>query len=58
MMVVMANHAASVGTYVSIGRSAAWAPDGMMLAEAAGTENCLVIAARTREGWRGEVVPV
>jgi predicted amidohydrolase len=58
MLVVMANHAASVGSYASVGRSAVWAPDGALLAEATGTESCLVIAGRTREGWRGEVVPV
>jgi predicted amidohydrolase len=58
MLVVMANHAASVGTYASVGRSAVWAPDGALLAEATGTESCLVVAGRTREGWRGEVVPV
>src|SRR5262249_22553494 len=28
MLVVMANHAASAGTYVSVGRSAVWAPGG------------------------------
>jgi predicted amidohydrolase len=55
MLVVMANHAASVGTYVSVGKSAVYAPDGTLLAEAGGTENCLVIAARTGDAWRGEV---
>ena len=55
MLVVMANHAASVGTYASVGRSAVWAPGGAVLAEAAGTDSSLVIATRTREGWRGEV---
>jgi predicted amidohydrolase len=58
MLVVMANHAASVGTYVSVGKSAVWAPDGALLAEAAGTESSLVIATRTREAWRGAVVRV
>jgi predicted amidohydrolase len=58
MLVVMASHAASVGTYVSVGRSAVWAPGGALLAEAAGTESCLVIATRTREQWCGEVVRV
>ncbi len=56
MLVVMADHAASVGTYASVGRSAAWAPGGEMVAEAVGTENCLVITTRIEDGWRGEVV--
>jgi predicted amidohydrolase len=58
MLVVMANHADSVGTHVSVGKSAVWAPGGGLLAEAAGTESSLVIAARAREGWCGEVVRV
>jgi predicted amidohydrolase len=58
MLVVMANHAASVGTHVSVGKSAVWAPDGTLLAEAAGAESCLVTATRARERWRGEAVPV
>jgi predicted amidohydrolase len=58
MLVLMANHAASVGTYVSVGKSAVWAPDGALLAEAAGTESSLVIATRTPEVWCGEVVRV
>ena len=56
MLVVMANHAASVGTYASVGKSAVWAPGGALLAEAAGTESALVIATRGPEAWRGEVV--
>jgi predicted amidohydrolase len=58
MLVVMANHAASVGAYVSVGKSAAWAPGGALLAEAAGIESSLVIATRTANGWRGEVVAI
>jgi predicted amidohydrolase len=58
MLVVMANHAASVGTYVSVGKSAVWSPGGAMLAEAAGTESTLVIATRTPDVWRGEAVLV
>jgi predicted amidohydrolase len=56
MLVVMANHAASVGTYVSVGKSAVWAPGGALLAEAEGTGNCLVIATRARDGWCAHVV--
>lgn len=55
LLVVMANHAASVGTYTSVGRSAAWAPDGELLAQAAGDEDVLVIATYERGSWRAEV---
>lgn len=55
MLVVMANHAASVGTYNSVGRSAVWAPDGVLLAQAAGTEDALVVATRGPESWRSTV---
>ncbi len=58
MLVVMANHAGSVGTYCSVGKSAVWAPDGTLLAEAAGTEKSLVIATRTPDAWCGELVAV
>jgi len=58
MLVVMANHAASVGTHVSVGKSAVWGPDGVLLAEANSTESSLVIATQTREVWCGDVVRV
>jgi predicted amidohydrolase len=58
MLVLMANHGASVGTYASVGKSAVWAPDGTLLAQAAATESCLVVAVRTENAWRGEVVRV
>jgi len=58
MLVVMANHAASAGTHRSVGRSAAWTPDGTLLVQADGAESCLVIAASGREGWSGEVARV
>jgi predicted amidohydrolase len=56
LLVVMANHAASMGTHASVGKSAVWAPGGELLAEAPGTETCLVVATRGSEGWGGEVV--
>jgi predicted amidohydrolase len=56
MLVVMANQADSVGTYASVGKSAIWAPDGTLLAEAPGTESCLVIATQIQKTWRGTVV--
>jgi predicted amidohydrolase len=55
MLVVMANHAASVGIYASVGKSAVWAPDGVLLAQAVGTENALVVATRGPESWRAAV---
>ncbi|SFJ18269.1 carbon-nitrogen hydrolase family protein [Planctomicrobium piriforme] len=58
LLIVMANHAASVGTQVSVGMSAIWAPDGRLLAQATSTENSLIIAARGRDGWRGEAVAI
>jgi predicted amidohydrolase len=56
MLVVMANHAASVGTYASVGKSAVWAPDGTPLAQAPDAQSGLVIASRGAAAWRGEVV--
>jgi predicted amidohydrolase len=58
MLVVMANHAASVGNHVSVGKSAVWGPGGALLAEASSTETSLVIATSIRDGWCGEVVRV
>ena len=55
MLVLMANHAASVGTRVSVGKSAVWAPGGSMLAQAEGTEDALVIATKRGSDWRAEV---
>jgi predicted amidohydrolase len=55
MLVVMANHGASVGTHTSVGRSAIWGPDGTLLAEAEGTASALVIATRTSQKWVAEV---
>jgi len=58
MLVVMANQAASVGTYASVGKSAVWAPGGDLLAQAEGTEDALLIAACEGEAWLGEVVRI
>ncbi len=56
MLVVMASHAASVGTFPSVGRSAIWAPDGRLLAQTEGAENALVIATKTGTAWSAEIV--
>jgi predicted amidohydrolase len=58
MLVVMANHADSVGTLHSVGGSAVWAPGGGLLAQANGVESCLVVATYTAGRWRGEVVEI
>lgn len=55
MLVMMANHAKTVGTYSSVGKSAAWAPDGRLLAQAHGTEECLVIATREASDWSAAI---
>lgn len=56
MLVVMANHAASIGTLTSVGRSAIWGLDGELLAQATGTEDTLVVATRGPDSWRASVV--
>jgi predicted amidohydrolase len=58
MLVVMANHADSVGTYKSVGKSAAWAPGGDLLAQAGGADSSLVIATAAPGAWRAEVVTI
>ncbi len=58
VLVVMANHGASVGTYTSVGRSAVWASDGAILAQAEGADSCLVVATAGRGAWSAEVVKV
>jgi predicted amidohydrolase len=55
MLVVMANHAQSVGTYISVGKSAVLLPDGALLAQAENAESCLVIAAKSQGAWLGDV---
>jgi predicted amidohydrolase len=58
MLVVMANHAASVGTYTSVGRSAVWAPGGALLAQAEGADSSLVVATAGQGEWDAEVIKV
>jgi predicted amidohydrolase len=58
MLVLMANHAASVGTYCSVGRSAVWSPGGSLLAQVECVNSCLVIATSSHGAWRAEVVEV
>ncbi|MNY60306.1 hypothetical protein D3C86_1968400 [compost metagenome] len=58
MLVLMANHGGATGGWESAGRSAVWAPDGSLIAAAAGTGNQMVIARRNSAGWTGEVLAV
>ncbi len=58
MVVLMANHGGATGGWESAGRSAVWAPDGSLIAAAAGTGNQMVIARRKPAGWTGEVLAV
>lgn len=58
LLVVMANHADSVGTYRSVGKSAIWSPSGELLAEAEGTTRSLVVASLVDGEWKGELVEV
>lgn len=55
-LTVMANQAASVGTYESVGGSTVWNPDGEVLVQARGTEDVLLIARCGNGTWRGEAV--
>lgn len=55
MGVLMANHGGPSGGYASAGKSAFWAPGGYLVIAAAGTGNCLVIAANHSGSWRGEL---
>lgn len=56
LLVVMANHGASVGTLTSVGKSAVWAPDGTLLVQAEAVESCLVMAISSKGRWHGDLV--
>ncbi|MDT0136892.1 carbon-nitrogen hydrolase family protein [Acidovorax sp. PRC11] len=58
MAVLLANHGAPTGGYACVGRSAFWAPDGALLAEAPGTGDWLVVAERSPSGWTAHARPV
>jgi predicted amidohydrolase len=58
LLTVMANQGASIGTYVSVGKSAIWEPGGRLLVQTAGVEKVLVIATQVDEVWRGEIVAI
>lgn len=56
LLVLMANHAASAGTLTSVGKSAAWGPDGALLAGVPDTQMALVVATRVGSEWTGDVL--
>lgn len=56
MAVLLANHSGPSGGYVSVGRSAFWAPGGQCVAAAPGDGPCLVWAGRGDSGWAGGVL--
>lgn len=57
MAVLLANHGGPTGGYVSAGRSAFWAPGGLLVAQAPGPGAWLVDAQRTADGlWSGEAL--
>lgn len=56
MLVVMANHANSIGTYASIGKSSIWSDDGRLLAQAADNRRALVVATRHDDSWSGQTL--
>lgn len=58
MLVVMANHGASIGTYTSVGRSTVWSPDGTVLVQSPGTGSALLIATNRDGAWHGEIAGI
>ena len=56
LLSVMANQAASGGTYESVGKSAIWAPGGDLLVQADGVERALVTATLGKTGWQGKLI--
>lgn len=56
LLVLMANHGGPSGGWACAWRSAAWAPDGRLLAAVPGAGDALVIARRNDGQWAGQVV--
>ncbi|WP_409526196.1 carbon-nitrogen hydrolase family protein [Nitrincola sp. MINF-07-Sa-05] len=57
MLVAMANHNASTGGWQPIGKSAIWTESGL-LACANETQQALVVAEQTSQGWVGQVFEI
>lgn len=62
VLALMVNHGASRGTLTSVGRSAAWAPGGALLAQVEDDAPVLVVARKRRAGadvrWSAGIVPL
>lgn len=58
MLVVMANHGESIGTYKSVGQTAIWGPNGQVLVQCANAKAALVIATHAKSGWTGQIVNI
>ncbi len=56
--VLMANHGAPSGGYISAGKSAFWLPDGDLLLTAPSTGNVLVSITNHLGTWTGELIEV
>jgi predicted amidohydrolase len=56
MAVLMANHSAPTGGWVSAGKSALWSEDGRIVSGSRGTEESLVIGRKRDGAWDGMVV--
>lgn len=55
MLTVMANHADSIGSYASVGKSSIWSPGGAVLVQTTGTETALLMASNRHGDWSGEI---
>lgn len=58
MPVVFSNYATKSGPYVPVGKSSVWAPGGDAVVQAAGCEECLVMARQGEDGWQGKILPL
>jgi predicted amidohydrolase len=58
MVVLMANHSAPTGGWVSAGKSAIWSEDGNLVIASPGTTEALVIARRKEHVWDGVLLSV
>ncbi|MDP3815719.1 carbon-nitrogen hydrolase family protein [Pseudomonas sp.] len=57
MLVAMANHSQPTGGWKPIGKSAIWAPSGL-IASANETSNALLIAEKNPTGWTGSAIEI
>lgn len=58
MAVLMANHSAPTGGWISAGKSSIWSEDGTLVAAIAGSAEALVVATKHDGVWNGMVLPV